>query len=123
MGLGVDDDLVRTIDGSDAAVALNHALGGGHLGALVIGAVALADRTFAALAVMRMVGQPLTELCGFSPQAFDTLGGLLVQIGFDRQGVVLAVTSHHGSGGSFELVGLAGKIGTRATLGFGCIAR
>ena len=38
---------------------------------------------------MRMVGQPLTELCGFSPQAFDTLGGLLVQIGFDRQGVVL----------------------------------
>lgn len=123
MRLRLNDDLVRTIDGGDAGIALNNSFAGGHLGAIGIGAVALADRTFAALAVMRMVGQPLTELCGFSPQAFDTLGGLLVQIGFDRQGVVLAVTSDHGSGGSFELVDLTGKIGTRTTLGFGCIAR
>ena len=39
MCLGVDDDLVRGIDRSHAAIALNHALAGRHLRTLAIGTV------------------------------------------------------------------------------------
>src|SRR5690606_39570487 len=40
-GLGVDDDLVLFIHRSHAVIALNRSLAGGHLGAFVIGDVAL----------------------------------------------------------------------------------
>ena len=59
MRLGCDDDLVTTVDGGHAGITLNDAFAGGHLGAIGIGAIALADRALAALAVVGMVGQPL----------------------------------------------------------------
>ena len=123
MGLGVDDDLVRTIDGSDAAAALNHALGGGHLGALMVGTVALADRAFAALAVVGVCAEPLAELCGLVLQAGDMLGILFGQFWFTRQAVILAMAGQHRLSGHFELLGLSGKVGTGAALGLGSVAR
>ena len=41
-GLRMDDDLMPGIDGSHAVIALNHAVAGLHLGAVVVGDVALA---------------------------------------------------------------------------------
>ena len=40
-GLGVDDDLVLLVHRGDPVIALDRALAGGHLGAFVIGDVAL----------------------------------------------------------------------------------
>ena len=52
-GLGMDDDLVLVIDHGHTVIALDHAVGGLHLGALVVGDVALYGLTcFTRLVVM-----------------------------------------------------------------------
>ena len=71
MRLCLDDDLVFCIDGGNAGVALNHTLGGRHLGGFVVSAVAFANGTFAAFAIFGMGSQPVPELCGIGLQAFD----------------------------------------------------
>lgn len=60
--LRVDDDLVPGIDGRYAGVALDHALAGGHLGGVVVGAVAFADAAFTALPLFRVGLQPVPYL-------------------------------------------------------------
>ena len=72
--LRFDDDLVSGIDGGHAGVALYHALARRHLGRFVVGAVALADRAFAALAIFRVIVEPLPDLRGIGLQAGDALG-------------------------------------------------
>jgi hypothetical protein len=62
MGLGLDDDLVLLIDRRHPGVALDDSRGSGHLGRLVVGAVALASRALGDLAILGMLLQPLAEL-------------------------------------------------------------
>ena len=56
--LCLDDDMVFGIYGGHAGVALDDAFGCGHLGAFVVGAVALADGALAALAVFLVLAEP-----------------------------------------------------------------
>ena len=122
MGLGFDDGRVFGIDGGNATVALQHALVGGHLGAVVVGAVALANFTFAALAVVGVGGEPLTEFGGLVPVAGEALGVLVGQVGFDREGVVGAVAFEHLLGGLFELGGVLLEVGAGTAPGLAGVA-
>ena len=120
--MGFNDDLVFGVDGGDAGESLNHALAGRHLGAVGIGAVAFADGALAALTILGMIGQPLTQCGGFLLQAFSALALFLGEVGFCGQRVVLAVAFEHLLGGGFEFVGLMREVGTGAAFGFGRIA-
>ena len=123
MGLSLDDDLVPVIDGGDAHIALDDALAGGHLGRFVVCAVALHHFAFGALAVFRVGSEPLTHPGGFRRQTVNVASFFRRQVGFDRQGVVLAMTGEHGLGGGFHLVGLALEVGTGAASGLAGVAR
>jgi hypothetical protein len=121
--LRIDDDLVSGIDGSDTGVALDDTFAGRHLGRLVVGAVALADRALAALAVFGMGSQPLTESRGVRLQAGDALDFFLAEVGFGGFLVCFAMAFEHDAGSGFEFDGLVFEVGTGAALLLAGVAR
>jgi hypothetical protein len=84
-GFGADHHLVLAVDGGDADIALDDALAGRHLGAVVVGDVAL--HFIAATAGARLV---------FSEEAVDLVAGLeqgfdLLLLALPDRGVVLTL--------------------------------
>ena len=122
VGLCFDDDLMPGINGCYAGIALNHAFGCCHLGGFVVGAVALAERAFAAFAVVRVGSQPLTDLGGITVQAGDALSFFLLEVGLDGALVFLAMPFEHDFGGGFQFAGLVFEVGSCAAFGFGGVA-
>lgn len=120
--LGVNDDLVFGVHCRHASVALDDALAGRHLGRFVVGAVTLADSAFAAFAVFRVGGEPLSQLGGIVLQAGDALVLFLPEIGFDGFLVFLPMAFEHDASGGFKLAGLVFEVGAGAALLFGCVA-
>lgn len=55
---------------------------GGHLGGLVVGAIALADTALGSLAVFGVGCEPVAELPRVALDALDTLPGLGIETGF-----------------------------------------
>ena len=62
MRLRLDDDLMRAVDGRDARVALEHAFARRHLGAVIVGPIALAERALRPAAIGRVGRQPGADL-------------------------------------------------------------
>ena len=120
MGLGVEDDLGLVIHGGDAGVALDHALAGGHLGRLVIGSVAEPGAALAALAICRVLGQPLADLGGFATEALPRVGGTRF-VRFGREGIGGHLAFHHGLDGGFHLRRLPLEVGPRTALLLGSV--
>lgn len=85
-------------------------------------AFALPDAAFGALAVFRILLEPVAQLAGVLLQALDAAGVLGGQVGFSRQGVVLPVAGEHDLGGGFEFAGLPLEVGASAAPGFAGIA-
>ena len=124
MGLGFDDDLVLGIDGGHTGIALDDAFAGGHLGAVVVGAVALADSCPWCLCGPRGLAVSQSRSWAASCCRRSAFAGcFLGEVGFDGQRVVLPVAFEHLLRGRFEFVGLVREVGPRAALGFGGIAR
>ena len=73
MRLGRDDDLRLAIDRGHRRVALDHALGSGHLGAVVVRHIALSDRAFLG-AALGVGCEELPDTSSFVPQALDARG-------------------------------------------------
>lgn len=116
MGLGFHNDLMPVINSGHATVALDHPLVGGHLGTLIVGAVALADTALAPFAILRMGSEPLTYFCGVVLQALDARGVLLGHAGFNSAAVILTVTGEHELGSGLKLLGLTLIVGPGAAL-------
>ena len=112
--LGANDDLVLAVDRRHPGIALDHPLAGGHLGALVVGAVALADRAPHPSALPGVIGKPAAKLRRIALEALDALGCLRREIGFDRIRIFLAVPLQHRLRRRFEFLGLALEVGARA---------
>jgi hypothetical protein len=87
---------------------LEHALAGGHLGRLVVGAVALARAALGAAAIFGVLRQPLADLRRVALEPLKALRLPGLQVGFDRLGILRAV---------------AREVGPGAALGFRRIAR
>ena len=69
IGFGMQHDLVFGIDGGNAGIALDNAVRSGHLGAVVVGAMALEHAAAAADFVVRVMGEPFAQRLGLFLQA------------------------------------------------------
>ena len=87
-----------------------------------VSAVALANAAFAALSVLWIGREPLTERRRFAIQALGALPGFLGQIRFNRLAIILAVARQPLLCGCFEFVGLMSKVSSRTTFGFRGVA-
>ena len=115
MGLGLDDDLMLAVNRRHAGIALDDTFAGRHLGALVVSAMALADRTFHPTSILWMLGQPTANLCRVAVPPFDALDFLRPQSGLDRLLVFFAMARNHFPCCSFELGGLPREVCPRST--------
>jgi hypothetical protein len=100
VSLRFHDDLMLLIDRSHPGVALDHALAGGHLGRVVVGAVALAHLAVGPFALLGVLVQPLAQLLGTLTQPLQAarqalllaaLGGIALRV---RGAVVLEDLLH-----------------------------
>ena len=107
VGLGLDDDLMLAVNRRHAGIALDDTFAGRHLGALVVSAMALADRTFHPTSILWMLGQPTANLCRVALQPLDALDLLRRQIGLDRLGIFFPMALQHRLCRGFELRRLA----------------
>ena len=71
MGLSLHDDLVLLVDCGYSGVALHHAFGRGHLGRLVVGAIGQSHFALGALALLRVLLQPLADLFCLAIEPLD----------------------------------------------------
>ena len=71
MGLCPDDNLMFGIDSGDAGIALNDAFVGRHLGAVIVGAIALDGFPTGAESVVGVCSQPLAQLRGIVIETVD----------------------------------------------------
>lgn len=95
--LGGDDDLAGRVHGGCARIALDDAFGGGHLGAVVIGHIALALGPFATATcgarLMRV--QKLADRCRFRVECMDALLlGLLLDCMLSLRALRIALAMH-----------------------------
>ena len=121
MRLRFDNDLVSGIHRGHAGIALQYALGGGHLGRLIVGAVALADRATGSLAI-GVARQLRAQLLWLTLQALQALRVLGLQIRFNRLVVLIAMSLQHHRGRRLELVELLLEVRTRAAARLGRVA-
>ena len=115
MRLRLHDDLMPGIDRGHPGVALDHALVGGHLRALVVGAIALPDPARRSAPVRGVGCEPAAQLRGIPLELGDSLGRLHRQIRFDRQGIRCAMALHHDRRRRFEFRSLPLEVGPRTT--------
>ena len=97
---------MRGVDDSHTAVALDYALVGGHLGRLVVGAIRFTNCSALALAVVRILPEPLTNLCGIVLHPLDPLKRLGLDIRFAGSGIVELMTIEHRACRPFHLLRL-----------------
>lgn len=113
-GFGGDHHLVLAIDGGDAVVALNHAVTGLHLGAVVVGDVAL-DHVAAAAGLLFVVRQEFLDLVAGGQQRLDLLLLALPDRFVSRPFFVLiTVLLEHVAHRAIDLAGLLLQIGPGA---------
>lgn len=128
--LGFDDELMLCVYRSDPSVALNDAVTGlhppigveGRLGAVVVGAVALAQAPLCSAPRGGMLGEPFTTWGGGVLQAFDARLLLAGQIGFDISFVGGAMAREYRLHGGFELASLTFEVGAGTAPGLGRVA-
>ena len=111
--LRIDNDLVFRIDRRDARVPLDHAFVRGHLRALVVRAIALAQTARRATAIRRMRREPRAQLLCIAGEPCDPRGGLGGDIGLELQRVGCPVPVEHCLRGLLQFLGALRELGAR----------
>src|SRR5262249_918413 len=109
------DDLLLLVDHRHAGVPLDHALAGGHLGRLVVGAIRLPNSATHASPVFRMGLEPSPNLRGPLLEALHWADFPRAQRGLTGVGeVLLAMSRHHPPHGTAHLLRFALELFARA---------
>ena len=107
----------------DAGVAVDDAFVGRHLCTLVVGAIAVAEPTRRATAIVAMRREPFAQLLRILRDPRDPRRGLGRDIGLELQRIALSVPLQHRPGGSLQLLGPLRELDARAAPMFRRIAR
>jgi len=114
--------VVGAVDRSDPGVALDDPLPGGHLRALVVGAIALAHPAGRPAPILGMRGQPIPQLGRVALEALEAPLFLGAAIWLGGQRIRGAMARHHRRRGGFELRRLPLEVGAGAAAVLGRVA-